>query len=199
MKSLLDIINSLGANPSTIRRYDICTGVAYNSTYTTEIDDSECANILEVKGKGRIIGIVPFTSSSSFYGTIKVYLDNKKMLAGSCYYNQNAGYPFLVSKDFWDITEGHRYPNYQYDNYKGLYIPELNQSILYTSGTYYTIPYRKDYNRDNYVNGANSYPIFFDNNTEGKFENNLKILATQTQTSGETKHIRVLVIYELES
>lgn len=193
-KSLVDMINNIGGKTHT-RHYDICGGVAYNSTYQTEIDDESCSNILEVNGEGRIVAILPMlpSSNTSFYGQMKVFTDNNKVLSAPAYWHYQRIYGFLFGasehRNFSDA-----------DVNVGIYIPELN-TVNYTYNGAYRVPYISS-KCDEYMKNSNgNYPIVYDDSNGSKeftFKDGFKILASQANsTSYVDNHTKVLVIYDL--
>lgn len=198
-KSLIDMFNSLGAKTHT-RKFEVCSGVAYNSTYQTELGDDSLSTVLEVNGKGRIVAILPITTSSNFYGQIKVYTDNNKMIAGSNYYQSGYIYPFLIGSKFQELLGYSRYQSNSYYTRLGLALPMIDTSVRYFDFLN-EVMYSKDYS--SFYNFP-QYPKLFDDSSgsnEGAFNNSLKIMASQTGSSGSSyidTYTKILVIYDLE-
>lgn len=209
MKSLLDIINGLGGGESGhTRRIDICSGIAYNSNYTSENDDSTMSTILDVNGSGKILAVVPYSTNGSYYGEIKVYLDNQKIFSSNNYYYNNYAYPSLVSKEFWEFIDQNRMLSAQY-NTVGFYLPQVKHAMyLYQNSNNYGVhktPYSKEYHSNNFVNQDTSYwaPTHIDTSdgaTDSKFNKNLKIVASQTGGTGYVdNYTYIMVIYDLNN
>lgn len=198
-KSLIDMFNSLGAKTHT-RKFEVCSGVAYNSTYQTELGDDSLSTVLEVNGKGRIVAILPITTYSNYYGQIKVYTDNNKMIAGSNYYNNGYLYPFLIGSKFQELLGYNRYYNNSYYTRLETYLPMINNNA-WQYGTYGACLFSSE---QGVFNNFPTIPKLFDDSSgskEGVFNNSLKIMASQAGSSGSSytdTYTKILVIYDLE-